>query len=126
MSKSLIQNIREYNRLYTNILGLVDQHLLDSEFSLAEARVLYDIGHTEKCIAKKMNEELRIDRGYLSRIIKRFEKDSLIYRVKSAEDGRSYYLYLTDKGKDILSKLDELSSNQIHQIIGSLQGWPVS
>lgn len=112
--------VRRFNRFYTNILGLLDQHMLDSEFSLAEARVLYDIGHTENCTAKGLIEELRIDPGYLSRIIKRFGKDNLLYRVQSQEDGRLYYLYLTDRGKDTLSKLDVLSNGQIYQMISSL------
>ncbi len=116
----LIHVIRRFNRFYTNILGLLDQHLLDSEFSLSEARVLYEIGNTENSTAKKLIEELKIDPGYLSRIIKRFERQSLIYREKSAEDGRLYYLYLTDQGKATLSKLNELSDRQIRQIVGEL------
>ncbi|AOT72907.1 bifunctional helix-turn-helix transcriptional regulator/GNAT family N-acetyltransferase [Geosporobacter ferrireducens] len=116
----LIHIIRRFNRFYTNVLGLLDQHMLDSKFSLAEARILYDIGHTEKCTAKELIEGLRIDSGYLSRIIKRFVKDDLIYRVQSPEDGRVYYLYLTEKGKDTLSILDELSNDQIYQLINGL------
>jgi len=116
----LIHIVRRFNRFYTNILGLLDQHLLDSEFSLAETRILYDIGHTKNCTSKRLVEELRIDPGYLSRIIKRFEKNSLTYRAQSMEDGRFYYLYLTDKGKDTLSKLEDLSDNQIYQMISSL------
>lgn len=117
----LIRAIRRFNRFYTNILGLLGQHMLDSEFSLSEARVLYEIGHIENCTSKKLIEELRIDPGYLSRIIKRFEKHGLTYRVQSTEDGRLYYLYLTDEGKETLSKLDDLSDKQIYQMIVRLQ-----
>jgi DNA-binding MarR family transcriptional regulator/GNAT superfamily N-acetyltransferase len=117
---SIIQTIRKFNRFYTNTLGLLNQHMLDSEFSLAEARILYDLGHTENCTAKKLIEGLRLDPGYLSRIIKRFEKLGLLYRVQSQEDGRSYYLYLTDKGKDMLAQLDARSNAQIHQMMSSL------
>ena len=113
----LIRTIRRFNRFYTNVLGLLDQHMLDSEFSLSEARVLYEIGHIENCTSKRLIEELRIDSGYLSRIIKRFEKRGLIYRVQSREDGRLYYLHLTDAGKETLSKLDALSDQQIDQMI---------
>jgi len=120
MYTPLIYVIRRFNRFYTNVLGLLDQHLLDSEFSLSEARVLYEIRHTENCTAKKLIEGLRIDPGYLSRMMKRFEKHSLTYRVQSKEDGRLYYLYLTNQGKDTLAKLDELSNSQIYQIISSL------
>ncbi|MDR3601003.1 MAG: bifunctional helix-turn-helix transcriptional regulator/GNAT family N-acetyltransferase [Desulfosporosinus sp.] len=116
----LIHIVRRFNRFYTNILGLLDKHMLDSEFSLAEARVLYEIGHTEICTAKGLIEVLKIDPGYLSRIIKRFEKDNLIDRVQAPEDGRLYYLHLTNKGKDTLSKLDDLSDGQIYQMISYL------
>ncbi|KLU64389.1 acetyltransferase YpeA [Desulfosporosinus acididurans] len=117
---NLIHIIRRFNRFYTNILGLLDKHIYESEFSLAEVRVLYDIEHMEVCTAKKLIEELKIDPGYLSRIIKRFENDSLIYRVQSPEDGRLYYLFLTDKGKNTLSKLNDLSNDQIYNLISRL------
>jgi DNA-binding MarR family transcriptional regulator/GNAT superfamily N-acetyltransferase len=116
----LIHVVRRFNRFYTNILGLLDQHLLDSEFSLSEARVLYEIGHTENCTAKNLCEDLRIDPGYLSRMIKHFEKHSFTYRVKSANDARLYYLYLTDQGKNTLAKLDQLSNRQIDQMFSRL------
>jgi DNA-binding MarR family transcriptional regulator/GNAT superfamily N-acetyltransferase len=120
VSTPLIHAVRRFNRFYTNILGLLDQHLLNSEFSLSEARVLYEICHTEKCTAKNLSEELRIDPGYLSRMIKHFEKHGLTYRVQSTQDGRLYYLYLTDQGKDTLSKLDALSNRQIDQMLSRL------
>lgn len=116
----IIKIIRRFNRYYTNTLGLLNQHMLESEFSLAEARILYDIAHTENFTPKKLIEGLRIDPGYLSRIIKRFEKHGLVYRVQSQEDKRSYYIYLTDKGSDILAKLDGLSDNQIFQMVSCL------
>ncbi|AOY76489.1 bifunctional helix-turn-helix transcriptional regulator/GNAT family N-acetyltransferase [Clostridium formicaceticum] len=119
--KSLIHTIRRFNRFYTNILGLLDHHMLDSEFSLSEARVLYEIAHIENCTSKKLIEKLSIDPGYLSRIIKRFEKSGMTYRVQSTEDGRLYYLYLTDRGKETLLRLDELSDRQIFQMIFRLQ-----
>jgi DNA-binding MarR family transcriptional regulator/ribosomal protein S18 acetylase RimI-like enzyme len=117
---ALIDAVRRFNRFYTNILGLLDRHLLDSDFSLSEARVLYEIGHSGDCTAKKLIEELRIDPGYLSRMIKRFEKLRLVYRVQSAEDGRLHYLYLTDHGRETLSRLDGLSDGQIGRLLGRL------
>ncbi|MHB1654482.1 MAG: bifunctional helix-turn-helix transcriptional regulator/GNAT family N-acetyltransferase [Desulfitobacteriaceae bacterium] len=114
---SLVHTIRKFNRFYTNILGLLDQHMLNSEFSLAEIRVLHEIGNTENCTAKKLMEELKMDSGYLSRIIKRFEREKLLYRTQSIDDGRLYYLYLTETGKNTLLNLNELSNNQIYQMI---------
>ncbi len=123
MQTQLVHTVRSFNRFYTNILGLLDRHMPDSDFSLSEARVLYEIGHMENCTAKKLIGELKIDSGYLSRIIKRFEKHGLTYRVRSESDGRLYYLFLTDKGKEILSKLNEASDRQIDQLLGGLQGY---
>lgn len=116
----LVHTIRKFNRFYTNILGLLDQHMLNSDFSLAEARVLHEIGNTENCTAKKLIEKLKMDPGYLSRIIKRFEKKKLLYRVQSYDDGRLYYIHLTDSGKDTLSMLNKLSNNQIYEMISAL------
>lgn len=118
--QSTIHTIRRFNRFYTNVLGLLDQHMLDSDYSLSEARILYEIGHSEGCTAKKLIEVLRIDPGYLSRIIKGFEKQGLTYRVRSTEDGRLYLLYLTDKGRQTLLNLNELSDQQIHQMLNQL------
>ncbi|HBW36708.1 bifunctional helix-turn-helix transcriptional regulator/GNAT family N-acetyltransferase [Desulfosporosinus sp. BICA1-9] len=120
VDKPLIHTIRRFNRFYTNILGLLDRHMPDSDFSLAEVRVLYEIGHRKNCTAMDLIETLRIDPGYLSRIIKRFRKETLLYRVQSPEDGRLYYLNLTDIGKDTLRKLDSLSNGQIQRLINSV------
>jgi Transcriptional regulators len=115
-----IRSIRGFNRYYTNILGLLDKHMLDSDFSLSEIRVLYEIGHHENCTSKSLIETIRIDSGYLSRMIKRFEKQGLAYRTQSGEDGRVYYLHLTEEGHKILMQMDELSDQQIDQMVGPL------
>ncbi|WP_010268658.1 bifunctional helix-turn-helix transcriptional regulator/GNAT family N-acetyltransferase [Paenibacillus senegalensis] len=116
----IIPVIRQFNRFYTNILGLLDQHLLNSDFSLSEARVLYEIENTNNCTAKILIEKIRIDAGYLSRIIKRFAKLGLIYKTPSSDDGRSYFIRLTKSGQETLSRLDSLSREQISQIISPL------
>lgn len=120
LDKSLITTIRRFNRFYTNFLGLLDQHMLESDFSLAEVRVLYEVGHRENCTAKCLIESLRIDPGYLSRIIKRFRKENLLVRVQSQEDRRLYFLNLTVTGKDTLTKLDSLSNGQIERMISGV------
>ncbi|WP_025679557.1 bifunctional helix-turn-helix transcriptional regulator/GNAT family N-acetyltransferase [Paenibacillus polymyxa] len=114
---SLIPTIRKFNRFYTKVLGLLDKHLLDSNFSLSEARVLYEIGNTEHCTARMLIDLLSIDAGYLSRILKRFEKLGVIYRVQSEKDGRSFFLYLSSLGEETLSKMNTLSDNQIRNMI---------
>lgn len=117
---SVVHAIRKFNRFYTNILGLLEQHLLQSDYSLSEARVLFEIGHDENCTATMLIDKLRLDAGYLSRILKRFEKQELICRVRSEEDGRLYHLSLTDRGREILSRLNALSDEQIRRLINPL------
>ena len=118
---ALIKTVRGFNRFYTNILGLLDNHLLKSDFSLPEVRVLYELAHRADCTAKRLIEELKIDPGYLSRIIKRLEKQGLVYRVQSKEDGRAYHLHLTDKGMETFSHLDRLSDEQIGGLLADLK-----
>lgn len=70
----IITEIRGFNRFYTNILGLLEQHILDSGYSLTEARVIFEISKTKHCTANQLCSILEIDRSYMSRIITKFEK----------------------------------------------------
>ncbi|MFV0414717.1 MAG: MarR family winged helix-turn-helix transcriptional regulator, partial [Oscillospiraceae bacterium] len=97
---SPIVKMRKFNRFYTNLLGLLNRHLPDTEFSLTEARILYEIGAATPCSASELTQRLTIDPGYLSRILKRFEKKGLALRTQSKEDGRLYFISLTALGKE--------------------------
>ena len=118
---ALVKTVRSFNRFYTNILGLLDHHLLKTDFSLPEVRVLYELAHRENCTAKELTGELKTDPGYLSRILKRLEKQGLVYRVQSKEDGRAYHLHLTDVGVETFSHLDRLSDEQIGGMLADLK-----
>lgn len=120
-SNLIIPEIRRFNRFYTKILGLINQHVLDSKYSLTEARVLFEIKHLENCTANSLIEELRIDRGYISRILKRFEADELIYKENCSLDRRAYILRLTPKGEQVLSNLNQNSDWQISSLINHLE-----
>ncbi len=115
-----IAAIRSFNRFYTNVLGLLERHILDSPYSLTEVRILLEIDRMKDCMANLLMEKLNIDRGYMSRILKRFETDGLICKEKSATDGRAFILYLTPAGKERLGVLEDRSSNQIQQLIKHL------
>lgn len=117
---AFVNEVRQFNRFYTNVLGLIDQHLLDSPYSLEEVRVLYEIGHRENGNAKSLKQELRIDGGYLSRILKQFEKTGLIIRTQNASDGRVFALQLTQKGQTVLAELEQKSEAQIAQLFSPL------
>lgn len=119
-NQELIERIRSFNRFYTNIIGLLDQHFLDSPFSLTEGRVLYEISHTENCSAKKIREKISIDEGYLSRILDTFRKKGLITKTPSLEDKRLHFIKLTEKGRKEFSSLNEHSNQLVSQILEKL------
>ncbi len=118
--KTEVSLIRGFNRFYTNILGLIDQHILKSEFSLSEVRVLHEIEKTENCTSKILSDTLFMDMGYLSRIIKKFEKCGFLRKEQSASDGRAYNLYITDTGRERMTELNDASSKQIAQMLKPL------
>lgn len=111
--KKEIGSIREFNRYYTNVLGLLDQHILTSPLSLSEVRVLYEIDKTENCTATKLSETLLLDTGYLSRMLKSFQKNGFIERYRSPEDGRAQYLALSLLGRETVNALNAKSEEQI-------------
>lgn len=116
----LIQNIRHFNRYYTNLLELLNRRRFDSPYSLAEARVLLEISQMEHCTASRLKDLLRIDFGYLSRIIRRLLQDGVISEERSPHDGRSRFLILTVKGGEILNYIHESSNQQVHDMIRHL------
>ena len=119
-NQALVNRIRSFNRFYTNIIGLLDQHFLDSPFSLTEGRVLYEICTMEDCSAKRIRENIVIDEGYLSRILDAFVKRGLIRKTRSSEDGRSWMILPTEKGKREFASLNDNSDQLIAQMIEKL------
>lgn len=119
-TSSRVKDIRMFNRFYTGILGVLDRSILSSPYSLTEARVLFEIGSTEDCTATRLIELLNIDFGYLSRILKRFESEGLVFRRPSGTDNRLRFIGLTEKGKQVLSTLDEAADRQIQGMLSAL------
>ena len=118
--QAMIDQIRSFNRFYTDIIGLLDQHFLDSSFSLTEGRVLYEICNMEDCSAKKIRENLVIDEGYLSRILDTFVKRGLIRKTPSSTDGRLRIIVPTEKGEREFLKLSDNSNTLISQMVEKL------
>jgi DNA-binding MarR family transcriptional regulator/N-acetylglutamate synthase-like GNAT family acetyltransferase len=115
-----IRDIREFNRFYTNVLGLLDRYMLDSDFSLTEARILYELSEAGRCIANELSVRLQVDKSYLSRILAGFEKKDLVRREVSPDDSRASSIELTEKGKREFSALSEQSNRQIRRLLGWL------
>ena len=115
-----IDKIRAFNRFYTNVIGLLEQHFLDSPFSLTDGRVLYEICNTKDCSAKKIRESIVIDEGYLSRILDSFVKRGLIEKTPSPTDKRLRIIAPTAKGKSEFAILNENSNKLIARMIENL------
>jgi len=120
MQQKTISEIRHFNRYYTNIIGLLDRHILNSPFSLPEARILYELHHREGVQASGIIESLGIDKGYLSRILDNFANRKLIVRRRSQADGRQMHIYLTEKGRVAFKELDHASNEQLRQLLNGL------
>jgi len=121
--KSLANNVeafRRFNRMYTRLLGTLNEGLLDSGFSLSEARVLYELAHRETPNAAEIAADLGMDAGYLSRILGMFQRDGLLRRKVAASDGRLRDLALTTRGKKAFEKLNARSNEQAHNLLGGL------
>ena len=118
--KRTIEEIRAFNRYYTGLIGLLNDHLLDSEYSLAEVRILYEINTHQPVSASQIMSEMGIDKGYLSRVLKQFEKNGLISKQVWGEDARVTLVSLTAKGETLFSKLNAASDQQIESLITNL------
>jgi len=119
-SDDQIAAIREFNRFYTRQIGLLEEGLLRSEFSLTEARILFELAHRTGPTATELGNDLGLDAGYLSRILKKFEQRGLLERRPSATDARQSHLFLTDKGRGAFEPLNKASREQVAELLASL------
>jgi DNA-binding MarR family transcriptional regulator/GNAT superfamily N-acetyltransferase len=107
-----IAAFRRFNRMYARFLGTLREKILETEFSLAEARVLYELANRPMPKASVIAQELGLDPGYLSRLLKRLEQSALVQRKTAEGDSRFADLALTRKGKSAYRRLDQLSQSQ--------------
>src|SRR5581483_4411532 len=112
--------IRDFNRFYTRQIGLLDQGFLGSPFTLTEVRVLYELAHRDNPTATEIARELSLDPGYLSRLLKKLERQGHLDRGRDAEDGRQRPLRLTHAGRRVFKGLDRESGKQISSMIAAL------
>ena len=112
--------VRRFNRLYTRRIGVLQDGFLQSPYSLAEARVLYELAQRERPTATELAAELGLDHGYLSRILRGFNERGFITKTPSPNDRRQSLLSLTAKGRMAFAPLDRRSQNEIAAMIGKL------
>ncbi|MFF3556386.1 bifunctional helix-turn-helix transcriptional regulator/GNAT family N-acetyltransferase [Streptomyces tsukubensis] len=114
----VIQEIRAFNRFYTNLIGALDygRHLY-TPYTLTESRVLYELAHSPRTDAADLRVELSLDAGYLSRLLGKFERDGLVERAPSREDGRRQRITLTGRGRQAATLLDERSREAVGTLV---------
>ena len=115
-----ITAIRHFNRLYTRRIGVLPEGHLDSEYSLAATRVLYEVAHRDHLTAASMSKELGLDAGYLSRILRTLEKRRLIRRAASADDAREAHVRITAAGRRAFATLDGRANDAIASLLSPL------
>ena len=112
-STEQITAIRGFNRFYTRQMGLLDERLLTSAFTLAQSRVLYELAHRDGLTATDLGRDLGLDAGYLSRLLSKLEAAKLITRKASPTDGRQVILALTKSGRRAFAPLNQAAHDQI-------------
>ena len=112
--------VRRFNRFYTQRIGVLQEGWLKSQFSLAEARVLYELTHRDRPTASELAKDLGLDAGYLSRILRGFEARGLIVKQTSDSDGRQSLLSITERGRERFAPLETRTNDDVQTLLGGL------
>jgi len=120
MDSTSVPAIRRFNRFYTRHIGVLQEGLLNSPLSLTEVRLLYELAHRPGITATTLSQELGLDPGYLSRLLRQFGRRGWIKRSASAADRRHVLLALTRRGRATLRPLEERSDRQVARMLDPL------
>jgi len=119
-TESRVAAMRRFSRFYTRRLGVLDDRFLGSPFSLAEARVLYELAQRDRPTATEIGASLDLDAGYLSRILRGFAERGLVTKTPAPEDRRQSRLALTAKGRKAYAPLERRSHDDVAAMLGAL------
>src|SRR3954447_9043992 len=114
--------VRGFNRFYTRKLGLIEPKLLDSPFTLQEARILYEIRHRTACTATDLTRDLGLDPGFVSRTLQALQRRQIVTRKPAKHDARINELALTESGRSAQAKLERRSHEEVGSLLASLEG----
>jgi DNA-binding MarR family transcriptional regulator/N-acetylglutamate synthase-like GNAT family acetyltransferase len=115
-----VSAVREFNRFYTQKIGVLRGGLLDSDYTLTEVRVLYEIAHRQRPLASDLVRDLALDAGYLSRILAKFARRGWLKRERSGDDARKAHLHLTARGRAVFQSLDVRARDEIGELLSPL------
>jgi len=115
-----VEAARRFNRFYTRKIGVLHEGAYRSPFSLTEVRVLYELAHRDEPTATALARELGLDPGYLSRILRGFERRGLVLKTRSAADGRQSHLSLTTQGRKVFAPLNARSHDEVAAMLAGL------
>jgi DNA-binding MarR family transcriptional regulator/GNAT superfamily N-acetyltransferase len=115
-----IDRIRRFNRFYTRLIGVLDEKHLNSRYSMAQARTLYELAHRSSPTPGELTRDLGLDAGYMSRILRGFEEKKLIERTEAPNDRRQYHLRLTSAGRKVFGELNGRARSAIASVLEPL------
>ena len=115
-----VSAFREFNRFYTQKIGVLRDGYLGGSLSLTRVRVLYEIANRKKTTASELSRDLALDPGYLSRIVKAFSRENIIERSRSTTDGRESFLRLTNDGRRVFVSLNDRAEIEISGLLNSI------
>ena len=113
--------VRSFNRFFTRQIGVLREGLLHSDYTLTEMRVLYELANHGDQPAATLGRDLGLDRGYLSRILAKFEGAGLVSKVPSATDGRSKLLHMTERGRAVYEPFDRRSREEVGDLLSRFE-----
>jgi DNA-binding MarR family transcriptional regulator/GNAT superfamily N-acetyltransferase len=116
----LVAGVREFNRFYTRVIGLLQEGLLRSSYTLSEVRVMFELAQRDSTEVADLRRALDLDAGYLSRMLAKLDADGLVTRQRSAGDARRQTAALTDQGRAVFADLDARSSDQVRELLARL------
>jgi DNA-binding MarR family transcriptional regulator/GNAT superfamily N-acetyltransferase len=115
-----IEAVRRFNRFYTRQIGLLEEGLLRTPYTLTEGRVVYELAHHEETTATHLGEELGLDGGYLSRVVRGLQERGVLERRSSPADRRQYLLTLTEAGQAAFAQLNAASRSEVRAMLSGL------
>ena len=118
-----IAAVRRFNRFHTKLVGALNNRMLNSDYSLSQVRILYEIANVPRdapLTATALAGDLGMDAGYLSRLLTGMERDGLILRQPSPENGKRLTLALTDQGRGLFNNLNAASAREVADLLKGL------